>query len=109
MVNISLISGRFNPIHSDDIRLINKVKKFGHVCILLTALGNSRDDRAKLLKSITGVIEVWLSDNLCKSFADIRKEFPNSNITFSITTSISPAEVETCKRLNINLVHIDNE
>ena len=97
MLDIILISGGFDPIHSGHIKLINDASKYGDVIVLLNSdewLRNKKgkeflsfDERKIIMKNIKGVIDVIEFDDSDKTCIDgIKKAkslYKNSIIKFA--------------------------
>ena len=118
MVNIILVSGGFDPIHSGHIKLINEANKYGDVVVLLNSdewLKNKKgkaflpiSERKIIMQNIKGVIDVIEfddSDQTCIDGIKIAKSrFKNNLIKFANggdRNNDTTPEKEFCENNNI--------
>lgn len=97
-MNIAVISGGFDPVHSGHISLIEEASKKGNILIILLNdddwLINKKgkafmpfDERKKILESIKNVDQVIKNENdehgtAINGLEEIKKLYPNDNILF---------------------------
>lgn len=124
-----IISGYFNPIHGGHIDLIREAARN---CDYLIAIVNSdfqrelkgsspfmdEDHRGYILENIKGVEEVIVAIDRDKSVAAtlcfLREKYPNDDLKFfnggdRQKGNLNSAETETCMKLGIKEVVLDQE
>ena len=118
---IVIVSGGFDPMHKGHVRMILAASIHGAVFILLNSdewlvkkKGKSfmkLDDRMEILAAMRGVCTVQEVDDsdgsVCKGLEAIRKDHPESKITFANggdRFADNIPEVATCTKNNIKML-----
>ncbi|MCF7794910.1 adenylyltransferase/cytidyltransferase family protein [Patescibacteria group bacterium] len=112
-----VVSGYFNPLHVGHLDMIAKAEKLGDYLIVIVNSDKqvkikgsypfmSEQDRLKIIKSIKGVDEVFLSIDtdatVCKSLEVIKPDIFANGGDRKVLNDIP--EYEVCKNLNIKMV-----
>jgi cytidyltransferase-like protein len=121
-MDIVIVSGYFDPLHSGHLELIKKAKELGDELWVIVnndeqaklKKGKSfmtQNERIKIMNSLKYVDKVFLSidkdRSVCKSLKTLKKLHPEHNFIFANggdVTNETCREYEICKELGIKMV-----